>query len=202
MIKFSFPIDKIEFWPQWFKRTCLCVVFAVVLLIGYALCLKTTLLALYKAHTTQTTLKKQVAQSYSDLKNINLYQAQIEQLTNLLNTPFPRLLNQNEESLLTDAILQEANHSGMVVTTFNPGASLKKEFYSENEILLNLSGNYYNFSLFCNALISLKPIVLINSFHIMLDPSIKGVQTDPKLAITLSLRLYSLNSTKDSHDQK
>jgi Tfp pilus assembly protein PilO len=195
MIKLHFPINRIEFWPFQIRWFCLGFVFFLVFFLGYLFAVEIEFTDLKKAQSQQAQLKQQVMQGYSDLKNIHLYEAKLATLKTIFNTPYPRVLSQSESSSIINTMLEEANSSGVTIKTFNRLPVIKKDFYSEEIIQIDLSGSYYNFALFCNALISLKIVVVLTDFNITLNPAIKNVQENPDLEVNLNLHLYYPNIT-------
>jgi Tfp pilus assembly protein PilO len=190
MMNIGFPLTKIEFWPLKIRQAVWAGIFLFVLLVGYVFFIKNEFIDLEKSSANQVELKKQIVEQYSQLKNIHLYAAEAEHLTNVLNTPFPRLLAKSDALVLGNAILREANSAGVTINAFNRLPMIQKEFYTEESIKINLSGSYYNIALFCNALILLKIVIPITDLHIMLNSTVSNVAENPDLIADLTIHLY------------
>jgi type IV pilus assembly protein PilO len=112
-------------------------------------------------------------------KSINLpdYQDQLTQIETQLEDMIRQMPTKEEVASLLIDISQTGLASGLEFRLFKPGAPIRKDFYSELPISIEVVGKYEELGLFVSGLASLPRIVTVHDVNIIPEG---GVSKDGK----------------------
>ncbi|MDE1887242.1 MAG: type 4a pilus biogenesis protein PilO, partial [Gammaproteobacteria bacterium] len=119
--------------------------------------------------------------------NLDEYQAQLQQLTRTFNTLKLQLPGKTEIPNVLQDISQTAQIDGLKQDLFRPENEVKKDFYAEVPIQIQLEGTYQQFGKFVSDVSGLLRIVTIH--NISIKPQGNSA-TGGNLVMTLTAKTY------------
>jgi len=121
-------------------------------------------------------------------KAINLpdYLAQLEQIESSLGEMLKQMPTKAEVANLLVDISQTGLAAGLEFKLFQPNAEVRKDFYSELPINIQVIGNYNELGLFVSGLASLPRIVTVHNVNIAPAPNSKT-----ELAMSAVIKTYN-----------
>lgn len=121
---------------------------------------------LEKARQSEEKLKKDWLDKKRQAVNLEEYRNQLAEIERSFGALLKQLPNASEmESLLVD-INQAGLGRGLQFDLFKPGAEVKKDFYAELPITVNLNGSYHDFGAFAGDIAKLPRVVTLNDIKI------------------------------------
>jgi type IV pilus assembly protein PilO len=174
-------------WPMPARVVAYLVIFAFVVLIGYYFWLSDDEQQLNQAQKQEISLKTEFEQKAAEAAHLDVYKEQIEQMKRSFGTMLRQLPGQTEIPSLLQDISQTAQIDGLKQDLFKPENEIKKDFYAEKPIQIQVEGTYHQFGKFVSDLAALPRIVTVH------DISIKpqGNSRDgANLVMTLTAKTY------------
>lgn len=129
-------------------------------------------------------------------KAINLpdYRAQLEQIESSLGEMLKQMPTKAEVANLLVDISQTGLASGLEFKLFQPSGEIRKEFYSELPINIQVVGQYEELGLFVSGLASLPRIVTVHNVNIA--PTVKA-DKDSKGLMSMSAVIKTYNEGEE-----
>ncbi|MCX8086787.1 MAG: type 4a pilus biogenesis protein PilO [Rhodocyclaceae bacterium] len=128
--------------------------------------------------------------------NLEEYRNQLVEIESSFGALLKQLPNAAEmESLLVD-INQAGLGRGLSFELFKPGTEVKKEFYAELPITINIAGSYHDFGAFAGDVAKLPRIVTLNNLSVA---PMKGSQ---KLLMTGTAKTFRYLSEEEMASSK
>ena len=174
-------------WPLSARVIAYVAVFIAVVFIGYYFWLSNDKQQLDQAQQQETVLKQQFEQKAAEAANLNIYKAQLEQMRRSFGTMLRQLPGRTEIPSLLQDISQTAQIDGLKQNLFKPENEIKKDFYAEKPIQIQVEGTYPQFGKFVSDVAALPRIVTVH------DISIKPQGNDTtgtKLVMILTAKTY------------
>ncbi|MDE2090688.1 MAG: type 4a pilus biogenesis protein PilO [Gammaproteobacteria bacterium] len=174
-------------WPIAARVIAYLVIFAFVVLIGYYFLLSDDKQQLDQAQQQEVKLKTEFEQKAAEAAHLDVYKEQIEQMKRSFGTMLRQLPGQTEIPSLLQDISQTAQIDGLKQDLFKPDNEIKKDFYAEKPIEIQVEGTYHQFGKFVSDMAALPRIVTVH------DISIKpqGNSSDgSNLIMTLTAKTY------------
>lgn len=174
-------------WPLPARVIAYVAVFIVVVFIGYYFWLSSDKQQLDQAQQQETVLKQQFEQKAAEAANLNIYKAQLVQMRRSFGTMLRQLPGRTEIPSLLQDISQTAQIDGLKQNLFKPENEIKKDFYAEKPIQIQVEGTYPQFGKFVSDIAALPRIVTVH------DISIKprgNDTTGTKLVMILTAKTY------------
>lgn len=154
-------------WPWPIKATAILIVSATVLGLGIYFDTMDQIKTLDAAEHKEAELKTSFETKQKKAVNLEDYQEQLKQIEAELFEMIRQMPTKEEvASLLTD-ISQTALASGLEIRLFKPNAAVRKDFYSELPISIEVFGKYQELGSFISGLASLPRIVTIHDISII-----------------------------------
>ena len=156
-------------WPFLFRALGVGLVFVVmsVLLVWYFVTSDNgNLPQLRKAEAEQKALWQTFDEKQRKAANLEAYRQQLAEIERTFGAMLRQLPGKTEvPSLLVD-ISQTGLAAGLQERLFQPGAEVKKDFYAELPIKIQLTGGYHEFGLFVSGIAALPRIVTLHDLEI------------------------------------
>ena len=174
-------------WPLSARVIAYVAVFIAVVFIGYYFWLSNDKQQLDQAQQQETVLKQQFEQKAAEAANLNICKAQLEQMRRSFGTMLRQLPGRTEIPSLLQDISQTAQIDGLKQNLFKPENEIKKDFYAEKPIQIQVEGTYPQFGKFVSDVAALPRIVTVH------DISIKPQGNDTtgtKLVMILTAKTY------------
>jgi type IV pilus assembly protein PilO len=154
-------------WPWPIKATAIFLVGLAVFSAGIYFDTMDQIKALEAAEHKEEELKSSFETKQKKAVNLGDYQDQLKQIEAELFEMIRQMPTKEEvASLLTD-ISQTALASGLEIRLFKPNVAIRKDFYSELPISIEVIGKYQELGSFISGLASLPRIVTIHDISIV-----------------------------------
>ncbi|MGH8399397.1 MAG: type 4a pilus biogenesis protein PilO [Gammaproteobacteria bacterium] len=174
-------------WPLIARVIAYIVVFVIVVAIGYYFWLSSDGQQLNQAQQQEVTLKTQFEQKAAEAANLDIYKEQLEQMKRSFGTMLRQLPGKTEIPNLLQDISQTAQIDGLKQDLFKPDNEIKKDFYAEKPIQIQLEGTYHQFGKFVSDIAALPRIVTVHDINIKPQGNSAGGAT---LVMTLTAKTY------------
>ena len=139
--------------------------------------------------TEVTELKKKLAEGMTFMKQLEDKKAEIRSLLGKLSE-YQGLLSENLEApSLIKNLLQEAKKIQIRVESVEPGAKISKQYYIEQEIKLDVKGNYSQIVLLVQRISQLQRILGVATYSFKPSNALNA-RTSDQLDAKLSVRAY------------
>lgn len=163
-------------WPAAFQLGVLCLVAAVVVVLGYVLVWKAQLDELEVGRTREEELKVQFIDKKQKAVNLAAYKEQLAEIKRTFEVLLKQLPRKSEmESLLTE-INQAGVGRGLQFDLFQPAKDeTKTAEMAELPITIKLQGGYHDLAAFASDVSKLSRIVTLNDLKLTLAPPVYGV---------------------------
>ena len=154
-------------WPFLFRALGVAVVFLVTTgLLVYYFVSRGNLEDLRKAEAEQQSLWRTFDDKQRKAANLEAYRQQLAEIERTFGAMLRQLPGKTEvPSLLVD-ISQTGLAAGLQERLFQPGSELRKDFYAELPIKIQLTGGFHEFGQFVSGIAALPRIVTLHDLEI------------------------------------
>lgn len=182
-------------WPLAVKLAAMTAVFALVLAAGWYFDWQQQWDRLQQARARETELKKQFEHKQRLAANLAAYQKQLTDMEASFGAMLRQLPSRAEVAKLLVDISQTGLASGLEFELFKPLNPIRKEFYAELPVSIQVRGTYQEFAHFVSAVANLPRIVTLHDISISRDgfgSAHKGPNEneDTRLRMALSAKTY------------
>jgi type IV pilus assembly protein PilO len=154
-------------WPLPIKAATIAVICVLVFGAGIYYDTLDQLAALDASEKKELELKQSFETKQKKSINLQDYQDQLAQIETELEDMIRQMPTQEELASLLIDISQTGLASGLEFRLFKPGAPVRKDFYSELPINIEVIGKYEELGLFVSGLASLPRIVTVHDVNII-----------------------------------
>ena len=161
-------------WPLPIKAATISVICALVFGAGVYYDTLDQLAALDASEKKELELKQSFETKQKKSINLQDYQDQLAQIETELEDMIRQMPTKEEVASLLIDISQTGLASGLEFRLFKPGAPIRKDFYSELPISIEVIGKYEELGLFVSGLASLPRIVTVHDVNIIPEGKEKG----------------------------
>lgn len=160
-------------WPAAFQLIVLCLITALVVVLGYFAVWSSQFDELEVGHQKEEELKTQFLDKKQRAVNLEAYKQQLAEIKQTFEVLLKQLPRKSEmESLLTE-INQSGVGRGLQFDLFKPGVEVKTGEMAELPIEVKLTGNYHDLAAFASDVSKLSRIVTLNNL-VMKTPTQAG----------------------------
>lgn len=160
-------------WPAAFQLIVLCLITALVVVLGFFAVWKSQFAELELGHQKEEELKTQFLDKKQRAVNLEAYKQQLAEIKQTFEVLLKQLPRKSEmESLLTE-INQSGVGRGLQFDLFKPGVEVKTGEMAELPIEVKLTGNYHDLAAFASDVSKLSRIVTLNNL-VMKTPTQAG----------------------------
>ena len=157
-------------WPQSVKLFFIALLFGVVVLAGWYVHVSDQQDSLQSLVNRETSLKRDFAAKQAKAVNLEALQQQLDEMQDMLRQLLRQLPSKTEMPELLIDISQTALSAGLDVQVFEPLPEVKKDFYAEKPINLEIVGTYHQFGTFISGVASLPRVVILTLHDVSLTP--------------------------------
>ena len=182
-------------WPLSVKITCWIFLFFLVCAIGYFLALKPKLDAIDQAHAQEQNLLNEFKDKDSKLRNLQQYQAQLQQMEMNFNQQLQQLPKETEIPSLVEDINLTGVNSGLKFKNIRLEPEVTQEFFIEQPIAIEATGDYHSFGSFVSGIAALPRIVTLHDFVITATQSQDKKSDIPTVDYSLKAKTYRYIAT-------
>ncbi len=154
-------------WPLPIKAATIAIICALVFGAGVYYDTLDQLKALDASEKKEQELKQSFESKQKKSINLQDYQDQLTQIETELEDMIRQMPTKEEVASLLIDISQTGLASGLEFRLFKPGAPVRKDFYSELPISIEVIGKYEELGLFVSGLAALPRIVTVHDVNII-----------------------------------
>ena len=165
----------------------------IILGIGYFLLIKDKIQQLEMVQNLENNLRAEFEAKQSKAANLEAYEAQLEEMQELLETMFRQLPSKTEMDKLLVDVSQTALGAGIDVQLFQPNSEAFHDFYAERPISVRMMGDYHQFGEFVSGVASLPRVVILTMHDIALRRATErdlGSDADGRLILEGTVKTY------------
>ncbi|MEZ7208443.1 type 4a pilus biogenesis protein PilO [Pseudoalteromonas sp. DY56-GL79] len=159
-------LDNIGHWPFPVKVLCSILVVLLMMLLGYNLMVSSSIDRYDQAVKKEQELRTSYRIKYARANNLELYKQQMIDMEAQFTELLRRLPSSNETPGLLDDLTYVGTSSGLTFLKIGWMPEVRKEFYTELPIKLEVIGKYHEFGQFVSKVSELPRIVSLHDFRI------------------------------------
>ncbi|MBQ4813409.1 pilus assembly protein PilP [Pseudoalteromonas luteoviolacea] len=159
-------LDNIGEWPLPVKALCCAMVVLIMLIVGYTMLVSASIDRYEGAVNKEQELRKSYRIKYGRSNNLELYRQQMADMEEQFSQLLRKLPTSNETPGLLDDLTYVGTSSGLTFLKIGWLPEVKKEFYTELPINLEVVGSYHEFGEFVSKVAQLPRIVSLHDFRI------------------------------------
>lgn len=153
-------------WPLSVKVTCWILIFLAVLALGYFVVIQKQLENIVNAEAREQSLLNEFREKDSKLRNLQRYQAQLQEMEANFNQQLEQLPKETEIPSLVEDINLTGVNSGLKFKNIRLENEVKQEFFIEQPISIEATGDYHAFGAFATGIAALPRIVTLHDFTV------------------------------------
>ncbi len=180
-------------WPTPVKITVYIFVLLLTLALAYFVVVRPLLNDIDNARAQEQSLLSEYEEKDSKLRNLRLYQVQVEQMEQTFGQLLLQLPKETEIPGLVEDINFTGVSSGLRFDTITVQPEIKQEFFIELPISIIAKGDYHAFGAFVSGLAALPRIVTLHDFVIEALPASESKSEVPALKMTVQAKTYRYN---------
>lgn len=177
-------------WPSSVKITIYIFVLLLTLALAYFVLIRPLLNDIDNARAQEESLLNEYREKDSKLRNLQLYQRQIEDMERTFGELLQQLPKETEIPGLVEDINFTGVSSGLRFNTISVQPEVKQEFFIELPISIVAQGDYHAFGSFVSGLAALPRIVTLHDFVIETLPESETKSEVPVLKMTVQAKTY------------
>lgn len=197
----NWDLNEAGSWPLPIKAAAIAVICVLVFSAGVYYDTLDQLAALEASEKKELELKQAFETKQKKSINLQDYQDQLTQIETELEDMIRQMPTKEELASLLIDISQTGLASGLEFRLFKPGAPIRKDFYSELPIDIEVIGKYEELGLFVSGLASLPRIVTVHDVNIVPE-SKDGKSGEMKMNATVKTYNESVDEAAETAKKK
>ena len=177
-------------WPASVKITCWIFIFLAVLALGYFVVIKSQLEEIANAQAKEQSLLNEFKEKDSKLRNLQQYQAQLQEMEANFNQQLQQLPKESEIPSLVEDINLTGVNSGLKFKNIRLENEVKQEFFIEQPISIEATGDYHAFGAFAAGIAALPRIVTLHDFTVEAKQDTEKKSDIPVINYTVKAKTY------------
>ena len=177
-------------WPLSVKITCWIFVFLVVLALGYFVVIRGQLDDIANAQAQEQSLLNEFREKDSKLRNLQQYQAQLQEMEANFNQQLEQLPKETEIPSLVEDINLTGVNSGLKFKNIRLENEVKQEFFIEQPINIEATGDYHAFGAFVTGIAALPRIVTLHDFIVEAQQDSQKKSDIPVINYSIKAKTY------------
>lgn len=177
-------------WPLSVKITCWIFVFLAVAALGYFVVIKSQLESISNAEAQEQSLLNEFREKDSKLRNLQQYQAQLQEMEANFNQQLEQLPKETEIPSLVEDINLTGVNSGLKFKNIRLESEVKQEFFIEQPISIDATGDYHAFGAFVTGIAALPRIVTLHDFTVEATADTQKKSDIPVVNYTVKAKTY------------
>lgn len=177
-------------WPISVKITCWIFIFILVCIVGYFVLISSKMDSIATAQAQETNLLNEYREKDSKLRNLQLYQKQLVKMQADFNQQLQQLPKESEIPGLVEDINVTGVTAGLKFKNISLDPEIKQEFFMEQPISIQATGDYHAFGQFASAIAALPRIVTMHDFTIVAGQDESKKSDIPVVTYTVHAKTY------------
>ncbi|MFK5893216.1 MAG: type 4a pilus biogenesis protein PilO [Pseudomonadota bacterium] len=185
--------EDIGRWPSIYMVVATFIAFFLVIGGGYWFFTKDHWTQLETIEKKEIQLKQDFSSKQKKAANLGAYRKQMQEMEKRFGTMLKQLPKKTEVADLLVEVSQTGLSNGLEFSLFQPKGEIKKEFYAELPISINVTGTYHQFGGFVSEIAALPRIVTIHNVVMKPKEKLKGktnLNENQLLTLTLLAKTY------------
>ena len=187
-------------WPLSVKLTCWIFIIILVLLLGYFAVIKGAMDSISNANAQEQNLLNEFREKDSKLRNLQQYQMQLQEMEARFNQQLEQLPKETEIPGLVEDINVTGVNSGLKFKNIRLENEVKQEFFIEQPIAIEATGDYHSFGAFVSGIAGLSRIVTLHDFEITASENQEKKTDIPKVDYSLKAKTYRYVGNAENSD--
>ena len=185
-------------WPLSVKITCWILIMMMIGILGYFALIKGQLEAISNASAQEQNLLNEFREKDSKLRNLQQLQAQLQEMEANFNQQLEQLPKETEIPGLVEDINVSGVNSGLKFKNIRLENEIKQQFFIEQPISIEATGDYHAFGSFVSGIAALPRIVTLHDFDITGTEN-KEKKTDiPQITYNVKAKTYRYIGATDT----
>jgi len=185
-------------WPLSVKITCWILIVMMIAILGYFALIKGQIEAISNASAQEQNLLNEFREKDSKLRNLQQLQAQLQEMEANFNQQLEQLPKETEIPGLVEDINVSGVNSGLKFKNIRLENEIKQEFFIEQPISIEATGDYHAFGSFVSGIAALPRIVTLHDFDITGTEN-KEKKTDiPQITYNVKAKTYRYIGATDT----
>ena len=185
-------------WPLSVKITCWIFIALIICAIGYFVVIKPKLDAISSANAQEQNLLNEFREKDSKLRNLQLLQAQLQEMEANFNQQLEQLPKETEIPGLVEDINVTGVNSGLKFKNIRLENEIKQEFFIEQPIAIEATGDYHAFGSFVSGIAALPRIVTLHDFEITASENKEKKSDIPQVNYNVKAKTYRYIGAADA----
>ena len=177
-------------WPFSVKITIWFFILVLILFLGYMLIVQPKMEEISSARSQEESLLNDFRSKESKLRNLQQYQVQLQEMEANFNQQLEQLPKETEIPGLVEDINVNGVDSGLKFKNIRLEPEIKQEFFIEQPISMEATGDYHNFGTFVSAIAELPRIVTIHDFTISSGQNTEKKTDIPQITYSVKAKTY------------
>ena len=153
-------------WPLSVKITCWIFIVVLAFALIYFVMIRSTIESIAQASAQEQNLLNEFREKESKLRNLQQYQIQLQEMEVRFNQQLEQLPKETEIPGLGEDINLSGVNSGLKFKNIRLEPEIKQEFFIEQPIAIEATGDYHAFGSFVSSIAGLSRIVTLHDFTI------------------------------------
>jgi len=162
----NLDINNIGSWPVPIKLVVVLLLVAAIGGAGYYFDTQHMIADLKKTEAREVELRRTFEQKWNKVANLDAFRAQLEEMNKSFGAMLRQLPDKTEVADLLVDISQTGLANGLEFQLFKPGGEVRKGFYAELPIQIQVTGTYHQFGAFVSGIAALPRIVTMHDMTI------------------------------------
>ena len=185
-------------WPLAVKITCWVFIVFLVLMLAYFGLIRGKIESITQANAQEQNLLNEFREKDSKLRNLQQYQTQLQEMEANFNHQLEQLPKETEIPGLVEDINVTGVNAGLKFNNIRLEEEIKQEFFIEQPIDIQASGDYHSFGAFASGIAALPRIVTLHDFTIEAKPSADKKNADiPEVSYSVKAKTYRYISAEE-----
>ncbi|WP_462156567.1 type IV pilus inner membrane component PilO [Pseudoalteromonas sp. GB56] len=159
-------LENVGEWPALVKGIVCVVVAALVLFFGYKFLVEDKITGYESALNKEQELRGSYRVKYAKASRLEIYKQQMAEMEEKFSQLLKKLPTSNETPGLLDDLSYVGTTSGLTFIKIGWLPEIKKEFYTELPIKIEVEGSYHEFGEFVGKVAQLPRIISLHDFEI------------------------------------
>lgn len=177
-------------WPLSVKITCWFFVYFAVVALGYFVVIRSQIDTISNAQAKEQTLLNEFREKDSKLRNLQQYQAQLQEMEANFNQQLEQLPKETEIPSLVEDINLTGVNSGLKFKNIRLEDEVKQEFFIEQPISIDATGDYHAFGAFVSGIAALPRIVTLHDFVVEAKADTEKKSDIPIINYSINAKTY------------
>ncbi len=192
-------------WPIAVRSAATFIVFALVVGGGFYQFTQDKIVELQSIESKEEPLKAEYKRKQSKAANLQAYTQQMAEMEERFGSMLRQLPQKTEVADLLVEISQIGLSNNLEFSLFKPSREIRKEFYAELPVNINVTGTYHDFGGFATGIAALPRIVTIHNVSMVpknAKDASKDMDADKKLTIILVAKTYRYLDEEEASSKK